>query len=94
MDPYTTPEPVLDAIEPEIRARLAQREAEIARGASVGRVTAAGLAARASSTWRQPARAPGRLGHPSAVRTTGSRVARRRRATANRVPSGEVRRIR
>ncbi len=45
MDPYTTPsEPVLETLDPEIRARLAQREAEIAHGASVARVTAAGLA--------------------------------------------------
>jgi hypothetical protein len=44
MDPYTTSEPVLDTLDPEIRARLAQRDAEIVRGASVARVTAAGLA--------------------------------------------------
>ncbi len=45
MDPYTSSsEPVLETLDPEIRARLAQREAEIAHGASVARVTAAGLA--------------------------------------------------
>ena len=44
MDPYTTPEPVLDTLDPEIGARLAQRDAEITHGASVARVTAAGLA--------------------------------------------------
>jgi Ferritin-like domain len=44
MDPYTTSEPVLETLDPEIGARLAQRDAEIARGASVARVTAAGLA--------------------------------------------------
>lgn len=44
MDPHTTSEPLLETLDPEIAARLAQREAEIAQGASVSRVTAAGLA--------------------------------------------------
>jgi hypothetical protein len=44
MDPQTTSEPVLETLDPEIRARLAKRDAEITRGASVARVTGAGLA--------------------------------------------------
>jgi hypothetical protein len=44
MDAYTTSKPVLETLDPDIAARLAQREAEIAQGASVARVTADGLA--------------------------------------------------
>lgn len=44
MDPNSNSVPVLETLDPEIRARLAQRDAEIAQGASVTRVTAAGLA--------------------------------------------------
>src|SRR5579862_8435955 len=44
MDPNTSSEPLLDTLDPEIRDRLARREWEIAQGASVARVTAAGLA--------------------------------------------------
>jgi hypothetical protein len=44
MDPNTTSVPVLETLDPEIRASLARREAEIAQGASVASVTAAGLA--------------------------------------------------
>ena len=44
MDQDTTSKPLLETLDPEIGARLAQREAEIAHGASVARATAAGLA--------------------------------------------------
>jgi hypothetical protein len=44
MDEYTISKPVLETLDPEIGARLAKREAEIAQGASIARVTAAGLA--------------------------------------------------
>jgi hypothetical protein len=44
MDEYPTSLPLLETLDPEIGDRLAQREAEIAQGASVSRATAAGLA--------------------------------------------------
>jgi hypothetical protein len=44
MDSNTASVPVLETLDPEIGERLAKRDIEIAQGASVSRVTAAGLA--------------------------------------------------
>lgn len=44
MDQPLNPEPVLETLDPEIVSRLTTRESEIAQGASVNRLTSAGLA--------------------------------------------------
>ena len=44
LDQHCTPAPALETLDPEIAEQLAARESEIALGASVNRLTAAGLA--------------------------------------------------